>query len=76
MGNGGIAPCILDLGTRRRRGVSFKPPPLYHRGKSPLNPLDRRLGGPQSRFGHGGWEFFLHEKKNSQFVVSGYIEGQ
>jgi hypothetical protein len=28
--------------------------------KSPRYPLDRRLGGPQSRFGSGG------EKKNSQ----------
>jgi hypothetical protein len=29
-------------------------------GKSPLYPLDRRLGGPQSRTGRGG------EEKNSQ----------
>jgi len=29
-------------------------------GKSPLYALDRRLGGPQSRSGHGG------EEKNSQ----------
>jgi hypothetical protein len=28
-------------------------------GKSPLYPLDRRLGGPQSRSGRGG------EEKNS-----------
>jgi hypothetical protein len=26
---------------------------LYHQGKSPRYPLDRRLGGPQSRSGHG-----------------------
>jgi hypothetical protein len=29
-------------------------------GKEPLYPLDARLGGPQSRSGHGG------EEKNSQ----------
>jgi hypothetical protein len=29
-------------------------------GRSPWYPLDRRLGGPQSRSGHGG------EEKNSQ----------
>jgi hypothetical protein len=31
-------------------------------GKSPWNPLDRRLGGSQSLFGCGG------EEKNSQFL--------
>jgi hypothetical protein len=35
-------------------------PPLYPQGKSPWYPLDRRLGGPQSRSGHGG------EEENSQ----------
>jgi hypothetical protein len=35
-------------------------PPLYPYGKSPWYPLDRRLGGLQSRFGRGG------EEKNSQ----------
>jgi hypothetical protein len=40
--------------------VSFTPRPLYPQGKSPWYPLDRRLGGPQSRSGHGG------EEKNSQ----------
>jgi len=29
--------------------VSFTPRPLYLQGKSPWYPLDRRLGGPQSR---------------------------
>jgi len=37
--------------------VSFT---LYPQGKSPWYPLDRRLGGPQSRFERGG------EEKNSQ----------
>jgi hypothetical protein len=36
------------------------PRPLYPQGYSPWYPLDRRLGGPQSRFGRGG------EEKNSQ----------
>jgi hypothetical protein len=40
--------------------VRFKNRPLYHQGKSPWYPLDRRLGGPQSRSGRGG------EEKNSQ----------
>jgi hypothetical protein len=53
-GSGGIAPLILDLGTRWRFVVSFTPRPLYSQGKSPWYPLDRRLGGPQSRSGRGG----------------------
>jgi hypothetical protein len=40
--------------------VSFTPQPLYPQGKSPWYPLDRRLGGPQSRSGRGD------EAKNSQ----------
>jgi hypothetical protein len=59
-GSGDIAPRILDLGTRWRWAVSFTSLPLYPQGKSPWYPLDRRLGGPQSRSGRGG------EKKNSQ----------
>jgi hypothetical protein len=45
-------PHFLDLGTSWRWVVSFTPQPLYPRGKSPRYPLDRRLGGPQSRSGH------------------------
>jgi hypothetical protein len=59
-GSGGIAPHILDLGTRWRWMVSFTSRQLYLQGKNPLYPLDRRLGGPQSRSGRGG------EEKNSQ----------
>jgi hypothetical protein len=59
-GSGGIAPCIIDHGTRWRWVVGFTPRPLYPHGKSPWYPLDRRLGGPQSRSGRGG------EEKNSQ----------
>jgi hypothetical protein len=58
-GNGGVALCILDLGTRWRWVVSFTPQLLYPQGKSPWYPLDRRLDGPQSRSGRGG------EEKNS-----------
>jgi hypothetical protein len=59
---GGIAPHILDLGTSWRWVVSFTPRPLYTQGKSPRYPQDRRLGGPQSRSGHGG------EENNSQLL--------
>jgi hypothetical protein len=41
-GSGGIAPCILDLGTKWRWVVSLTPQPLYLQGKSRLCPLDRR----------------------------------
>jgi len=34
--------------------VSFTPRPLYAQAKSPWYPLDRRLGGAQSRAGSGG----------------------
>jgi hypothetical protein len=40
--------------------VSFTARPLYPQRKSPWYPLDRKLGGPQSRSGRGG------EEKNSQ----------
>jgi hypothetical protein len=58
--SGGIAPRILDLDTRWRLVVSFTPHPLYPHGNSLLYPLDRRLGGLQSRSGRCG------EDKNSQ----------
>jgi hypothetical protein len=57
---GGIAPCILDLGTRRRRVIIFMPRPLYPQGKITRYPLDRRLGRLQNRSGRGG------EDRNSQ----------
>jgi hypothetical protein len=56
----GIAPRILDLGTRWRSVVSFTPRPLYPQEKSPWHPLDRKLGRPQSRSERDG------EEKNSQ----------
>jgi len=55
-GSGGMAPRILNTGTRWRRVVSFTPQPLYLRGKSTRCPLDGRLGGPQSRYGRAGRE--------------------
>jgi hypothetical protein len=58
--SGGIASHIFDLGARWRSVVNITLHPLYPRGKSPWYPLDRRLGGPQSRSGRGG------EEKNSQ----------
>jgi hypothetical protein len=58
-GSGGIVPRILDLETRWGRVISFTARPLYPQGKSPRYPLDRRLGGPQSRSGQGS-------EKNSQ----------
>jgi hypothetical protein len=60
MGSEGIAPLIPDLGTRWRWVVNFTPRLLYSEGKSPWYPLDKRVGGPQSRSGSGG------EEKNSQ----------
>jgi len=53
LGSGGIAPRILDLGTRWRWVVSLTTRPLYTRNKSPRYPLDRKLCGPQSLSGRG-----------------------
>jgi hypothetical protein len=55
-GEWGYSSTILDLGTRWRWLVSFTLLPLYPRGKSPRHPLDRRLGGRQSRCGCCGEE--------------------
>jgi hypothetical protein len=60
LASGGIAPRILDLGTKWRWVVSFTPRPLYPHGKSPWYPLDRRLGGLRNRSGHSS------EETNSQ----------
>jgi hypothetical protein len=52
-------PNFLYLGSSRRWVVSFMPLPLYPQGKSSRYPLDRRLGGPQSRCGrHGETKIF------------------
>jgi hypothetical protein len=51
MGEWSYSSAILDLGTRWRRVVGFKPPSLYPQGKCPQYQLNRRLGGAQSRSG-------------------------
>jgi len=56
LGSRGIAPRILDLGTRWIWVVSFTSRPLYPQGKSPRYPLDRRLGGPPEPFWTRGGE--------------------
>jgi hypothetical protein len=43
--------------------VSFTRRPPYPQGKNSWYPLDRRLGGPQSRYGRGG------EEKNSYLYM-------
>jgi len=48
--SGGIAPRILDLGTRWMLVVNFTPRSLYPQWKSPWYPLYRRLGGPEYKF--------------------------
>jgi len=48
-GNGGVALCILNLGTRWRWVVSYMLQPLY-----PRCPLDVRLSVSQNWFGHSG----------------------
>jgi hypothetical protein len=53
-GSGCIDPNFLDLGTSWRWVVSFTLRSLYPMGKSPRYPLNRRLGGPQSRSGRHG----------------------
>jgi hypothetical protein len=60
LGRGGIVPRVLDLGTKWRWVISFTVQPLYPEGKSFWCPLNRRLGGLQTRSGRGG------EEKNSQ----------
>jgi hypothetical protein len=60
LGNGDIAPRIINLDTSWGWVVSFTIRPLYPQGKSLWYQLDRRLGEPQSRSGRGG------DEKNSQ----------
>jgi hypothetical protein len=54
-GRGSIVATILDLSTRwgvsgQRHAIAV----IYPLGKDPRYSLYRRLGGPQSRSGHGG----------------------
>jgi hypothetical protein len=48
--------------------VSFKVQPLYPQRKSPWYPLDRRLGGSQSRSGRCGEKFFIPAANRSLAV--------
>jgi hypothetical protein len=57
-GSADIAPRILDLSTRLRPVVSFTPRPRYN--------LDRRLGGPQSRYGHSVKEKYSHHSTSRE----------
>jgi hypothetical protein len=51
----GVAPLILNLGTRWRWMVSFTPQPLYHQRKRTQYPMARRLDEPHgpARGGEG-----------------------
>jgi hypothetical protein len=51
----GIAPLILNLGTRWRWVFNLSPRPFYPEKESRY-PSNRRLGGPQSRSGRFGEE--------------------
>jgi hypothetical protein len=56
--SGGIAPCILNLGTRWRWVACFMPQSLYTHGKNSLYPLVRRLGGQPQPV----WTWWQREK--------------
>jgi hypothetical protein len=58
-GSGCTDTYFLDLGTSWRLVFSCRHRPFCHRGKSPRYPLDRRLGGLQTRSGRRGEEKFL-----------------
>jgi len=59
-GSGGIAPYILNPALDGSGWSASRPGPFTPGGNNPHYPLDRRLGGPQSRSGRGG------EEKKSQ----------
>jgi len=56
MGNGGIAPRILNLGVTWTWVFSFMPRRPYPQETACRYPVGRRLGGPQGRYGRGGGE--------------------
>jgi hypothetical protein len=47
-GSGGIAPLIINLGTRRKKVISFTPQPIYHQGKCSRNATNTTTFGPQA----------------------------
>jgi hypothetical protein len=63
---------IVNLGCRWRKVISFTLRPLYPCGKSPLNPLHRRMGVSLNRYRHFAEEkrrCFRRIKKNSVALV-------
>jgi hypothetical protein len=79
MGSGYIDPHFLDLGTSWRWVLSFTHRRLYPQGKSPRSPLDRRLGGLQSRSGRREENSSHYQNSNSdpsvvQPVASRYTD--
>jgi hypothetical protein len=48
---GGVTPCILNLGARKRWIIIFACWPLYPRGRSPCYPLNTHFAGFQSLSG-------------------------
>jgi hypothetical protein len=63
--SGGIDQHILDLDIRWSWVVGFTLRPLYSQVKRLSYPLDRRLGGPQSRSGRSGEEKNSHPRQDS-----------
>jgi len=51
------------------RGIQLHVRPLYPQGRSSQYPLDRRLGGPQSRSGCGGKERTEYVEKNGEIQL-------
>jgi hypothetical protein len=56
--------------------VSFMHRPLYPQGREPLVPLNRRLGGPQSRSGRGREEKNSRESNPRTPIVQPVVTGQ
>jgi len=66
---GGIAPHMLNLGTRWRWVVTFIPWQLYPHGKSSQYPLNGRLGGPQRVWMHWQREKIPVPVRNLMLVI-------
>jgi hypothetical protein len=61
-----ITPLTLNLGTSWKWVVTFTHRPFYPRGKSPRCPINKRLGGSQSRFGRcGEYVHFLRWRESN-----------
>jgi hypothetical protein len=68
-GSGGIAPPFLTSALDGDEWSASRPGRFTLRGNCPRYPLDRRLGGPQSRSGHYGEEKNLTPAGNRTPVV-------